>query len=321
MRKPALFPLLAGGAGRLFQRRARRSDSPIGLALMHHEVAPEQGGPGELVPALGADLFRAQLEHLKRNYEVVPLRELVARAQNRSPGDPIPVAITFDDDLANHAKVAAPILEEFGFPATFFLCGNSLRGPSPFWWQDLQMILDQGPDAWSDLRRELAETWSWAGIDGKVSNFTDTIESSPPRQRDAIAARLHELAGPRPLDEGLSAEAVKSLVRGGFEIGFHTFHHYSLQALDADQLDLAMREGLDELADVAGYRPTSIAYPFARGDLRIADAAQRAGFELGFVAGHAPTRADQHPLLLARVIAWTDSRGVFDWALGRVTSA
>jgi peptidoglycan/xylan/chitin deacetylase (PgdA/CDA1 family) len=289
---------------------------------MHHEIAPTQGDPSrDIVPALGASLFREQLEHLGRHYEVVPLHELVTRAQNRSPGGRLPVALTFDDDLSGHASIAAPILEEFGFPATFFLSGNCLGGASPFWWQDLQVILNRGAGAWSTLGRELANHWAWVGLDGRIKDLTHTIEALPPDHRDAVAARLRELAGPVPLDEGLSAEAVKSLVRRGFEVGFHTLRHYRLETLDGEDMDRAMREGIDELEDVVGYRPTAIAYPHGKADLRVAESAQRAGFQLGLTSEGAATSPEQHPLLLARVVAWTDSLGIFVWALGRVAHA
>jgi peptidoglycan/xylan/chitin deacetylase (PgdA/CDA1 family) len=290
--------------------------------ILHHEIAPTQGdGSRELVPALGQDLFRAQLEHLGKHYDVVPLQELRAEAGARSWGDRIPVALTFDDDLSRHLSVAAPILEEFGFPATFYLCGNSLRGSSPFWWQDLQVILNRGPEAVADMKRELAGEWSWARLNGRTEDLTDTIEASPPQQRDAIAARLRDLAGPDRLDDGLSAEDVKSLVGRGFEVGFHTRHHYSLQSLDAKSLDKAMQEGIDELEEAAGYRPTSIAYPYANADLRIAEAAERAGFQLGVIGKQIVATPDQHPLLVPRFVGWTDTIGTFVWGLGRVTSA
>jgi peptidoglycan/xylan/chitin deacetylase (PgdA/CDA1 family) len=294
----------------------------MGLVLMYHEIAPTQGDPNrDVLPALGVDLFRQQLEHLERHYEVVPLRELVTRARSRSSGDRLPVAVTFDDDLSRHATVAAPILEEFGFTATFFLCGNTLKAPSPFWWQDLQVILDRGPDAWASLQRELAETWPWAALDGRRSDLTNTIEASPPELHDAIVRRLRELAGSDLLDEGLPAAAVKSLAAAGFEVGFHTLRHYRLETLAGDSLDRAMQEGLDQLTEVIGYRPTAIAYPHAKADLRVADSAQRAGFELGFLVGDTATRPEQHPLLLARVGAATDSLPTFKWLLGRAANS
>jgi len=317
-----LIPRVAGQAGRLLERRSSRSPGAFGIVLLHHEIAPEQGNDGEeVVPALGEEIFRAQLEHLGRHYEVVALADLVERARNRGAGDRIPAAITFDDDLSRHLSVAAPILEEFGFPATFFLCGNSLQGPSSFWWQDLQLILNRGPDGREELHRELAEEWSWAKLNGNISDLTDTIESSTPQQRDAIAAVLRKLAGPERLDDGLSAADVKKLADRGFEIGFHTRHHYSLQSLTEKELEREMREGLDELEAASGRRPTSIAYPYAKADLRIADAARKAGFELGVIGKGIVATPEHHPLLVPRWVAYADSIGMFVWSLGRTTGA
>jgi peptidoglycan/xylan/chitin deacetylase (PgdA/CDA1 family) len=272
------------------------------------------------LPALGADLFRAQLEHLRDRYAVVPLRELTQRAAERSPGDPLPVAITFDDDLANHAEVAAPMLTEFGFPATFFLCGRTLDGPSTLWPQDLQAILNNGSSV-SEVQQALAKDWPWARLDGKLGDLIQTIEALPPEQRDAVAAKLREQSGSAPIDSGLPTAAVKDMVDAGFEIGFHTFDHYAPQTLDDAQLEGAMNDGLDQLAAVTGYRPTSIAYPHGKADLRVAGAAQVAGFERGFIGAHAAATPEQHPLLTARVVGWTESLDEFAWALARLSSA
>lgn len=82
-----------------------------------------------------------------------------------------------------------------------------------------------------------------------------------------------------------------------------------------------MREGIDELENVIGYRPTAIAYPHAKADLRIAAAAQQAGFDLGVVCRHAATTERQHPLLIDRVSALTTSLGSFALALARLSAA
>ncbi len=312
--------LLRAGAGRAFERRARGSDRAMGLVLMYHEIAPTQGDPAhDVLPALGADLFRAQLEHVRDNYEVVALRDLLARAGARGSGDRLPLAITFDDDLARHVTVAAPLLDEFGFTATFFLTGATMAGPSPFWWQDLQVLVDRGPDAWAKLRREIATVWPWGEIEGRRSDFTNTIEAAPPDLHDAIAAKLRELAGDEISEQGMTAGQIKEMAAHGFEIGWHTRRHYRLETLAGDRLDEEMQDGLAELGDVLGRRPTSIAYPHAKADMRVAAAAQRAGLELGFLVGDTATGPDQHPLLLARVGGATDSLATFKWVLGRAS--
>lgn len=318
-RRQELSSALATRVSRRWVRKARRSARSVGLILVHHEIS-ETGGDWsrDVVPSLGKDLFRAQLEYLSSQYEVVPLREIAAQAQERSPGQRLPIALTFDDDLSCQTSIVAPMLESFGFPATFFLTGNSLNGGSSFWWQDLQVVADRDAGSATSLRRELADKWPWARLDAGIHELAQTIEALPPDERDAVAARLRELAGPDSLDAGLGPEAVKSLARRGFEVGFHTRRHYSLPTLDTKQLDAAMREGVDELEAVIGYRPTSIGYPHGKADLRVAESAQRAGFKIGVTGRFGSTGPEQHPLLLDRIEGRTDSLGHFAWSLGRV---
>ena len=80
-----------------------------------------------------------------------------------------------------------------------------------------------------------------------------------------------------------------------------------------------MHEGLDELEAVIGHRPTAIAYPHAKADVRIAAAAQLAGFEIGLVCRHGRASDHQHPLLLDRVNALIESPGRFALGLARIS--
>jgi len=55
-------------AASLLRRRSRGSDLKVGLVLVHHEVATEQGTPGrDVVPAQSTSLFEGQLDHLRRH--------------------------------------------------------------------------------------------------------------------------------------------------------------------------------------------------------------------------------------------------------------
>jgi peptidoglycan/xylan/chitin deacetylase (PgdA/CDA1 family) len=324
---------VATGVSGLWVRRTRRSDLPVGLILVQHEISETDGDwTREVMPALGKDKFKAQLEYLGRHYDVVPLREITTRVRERARGDRLPVALTFDDDTSSQASIAGPMLERFGFPATFFLTGNSLNGGSPFWWQDLQVVAERDGDSGASLRRELAEQWPWAGLEppgqGHVREpgpglreLAQTIEGLHPDERDAVAMRLRELAGTDTLDPGLSPDAVKKLAGAGFEIGFHTRRHYALPTLAEAELDLAMTEGIEDLEAVVGYRPTSICYPHGKADLRVAEAAQRAGFEIGVTGRFGVVRPGQNPLLLDRIEGRSTSQGQFAWTLSRAAMA
>ncbi len=263
------------------------------MALVYHSVGEPPGDLSrELVPALASRLFAEQVSYLSTHYRPVPASRLLEAASERRPGEPFPVAITFDDDLRSHVEIAAPILMRAGAPATFFLTGACLRGPHRFWWERLQeardLDLDLGPLGLGSPRADIHEL-------GRA------IEVLPPRRIDELDAALARLVCPDPGDAGLRGEDVAALVADGFEIGFHTRRHYRLPGLAAADLDAAMVEGRAELAEAAGVSLRSIAYPHGRANARVAAAARAAGFSAGFTGAPGPVTPASDPLLLCRV--------------------
>ena len=88
------------------------------------------------------DVARAQLEHVRRRYRPVKLRELTSAIERRRPGEQFPVAISFDDDSREHVERAAPLLRGLGLHATFFLSGPE-PGGAP-WWESVNLALEAG---------------------------------------------------------------------------------------------------------------------------------------------------------------------------------
>jgi peptidoglycan/xylan/chitin deacetylase (PgdA/CDA1 family) len=301
-----LLKLVGLPLAHLVRRGAELSSRRAGVALVYHRVGEPAGHPGrELVPALGTALFSAQVDHLKRRYRVVVASQLLAAARDRRRGDPFPVAITFDDDLAAHAEVAAPILREAGATATFFVSGASLGGPHRFWWERLQAAVD--------ARLELAGL-GLAG--GSIHEVGRQIQEMLPHERDEVDATLAELVGPDPEDSGLRADAVREIADSGFEVGFHTRRHDQLTSLDEDGLRDAMRSGIAELADVVGDPIRTIAYPYGSAGASVADAAREAGFEAGFITSKTAVTETSDPLLLGRIPASYRSVGELAFDVG-----
>jgi peptidoglycan/xylan/chitin deacetylase (PgdA/CDA1 family) len=287
--------------GRLAARAARRFVGHAGIALVYHRV----GSPGgderyELSPALDSGLFEEHLRHLRANYRVVPPSQLFDIASDRRPGERVPVAITFDDDLSSHVDVVVPALVRAGLPAAFFLCGTSVDTPQAFWWQDLQTLVDERRlpfrlSAWPDLDLGPAAR----GLPGAIHDVAERIERLGPKARDAVASELRALTdGERG---GLSASDVREIAAAGFEIGFHTRRHYLLPTLDDSALRSAMREGRDRLEVLAGGRLKMIAYPHGKADERVAAAARAEGYERGFTAWAFPVGPTTDPLLTGRL--------------------
>lgn len=281
--------------------------------MVWHGVAERADEPAAHVsPSVATAVFTAQLEAIARSYEVVRLPDLPSAVQRRAPGARLPVALTFDDDLASHAEIAAPLLERFGLPATFFLTGATLERPAAFWWDDLQVVFDRDP---GQLESELGP---WRRDQG-IHALAGWITGLQPERRAEVAARLHRLAGAQP-PPGLPADRVRWMASAGFEIGFHTLRHDSTLTLDDRGLEKAMTEGRDELVAAAGSAVSTLAYPHGRADARSATAARAAGLDLGVVTGGAAVRPGDDRLLLSRVDGWTRSSAEMNLRLARATA-
>lgn len=283
---------------------SRLSNRRVGLVLVYHAVAERNGDSArELVPAHGADVLEDQLRRLVSRYRVVRAVDLLDAVRDRRRGDRLPVAVTFDDDLASHAEMAAPILRRAGVPATFFLCGATLDGPFTFWWQRLQRA--------ADLGRLLP-----FGADA-IHEQAGRIEAMSPEERAAVVERLASELGPEPADDGLRAAQARELVTAGFDVGFHTLRHDRLTGLEDAALAAALTDGRAEIEALVGRTLEAISYPHGKADRRVADAARHAGFAFGFTGRYEPVAGDSEPLELGRIEPTFDDGARFELQLQR----
>ena len=283
----------AGAHAEVLRRLAEWRPRIAGVVLVYHRV----GNPTELDRGVGAEVFRQQLRHLARAFRVVPAANILDAAASRRPRQRFPVAVTFDDDVASHVRIAAPALRAAGVPATFFLTGRTLESPAPFWWDDLERSHREPPP----LREAAAE-----------------IEALSPEEREVHVARLRQTAPPGG-DPGLSRADVSELART-FEIGFHTRTHDPVATVPDAGLAAFVEDGRDALAEAAGTRILSFAYPHGRADERAAAAVRAAGYERAFTGAATPVGPGTDRFLIPRFAAATSLDG-FRLQLARATAA
>jgi peptidoglycan/xylan/chitin deacetylase (PgdA/CDA1 family) len=274
-----------------------------GLVLVYHDVTPEpgsvSGGPVQVTPR---HAFAAQMRHLRRAYRVVGVYVVLAAAAGRRRGARFPVAVTFDDDLPSHVDVAMPVLVGLRMPAMFFVGGRGLAAAGELWWETLGRALAAGLA--DDLARDLGID-APAGSDDTGASvawaLAERVLELAPDEREAWRQRLESRLGEPPEVHRLTQSGLRALVEAGFELGFHTRRHENLVQLDDTELAGALSEGRDDLADIAGRALTALAYPYGRVDERVARAASRDGFELGFTTREECVTPRTDPMQIGRV--------------------
>ena len=201
-------------AARVQLEMARRSTSIGPWCCVPRDRSRLRGSAPRPRPRAGASVFRDQLDHLARRYEVVPCGAPVAASTPDLPAD----GYRWRSPSTTTCGVIATTLRRrcpsTGLPATFFLTGRTLDGPDPFWWQDLQALADRRPRGLADVRDRLAPQWPWAPrrrASCTTSPDHRRAAAGPEGRRGGTAARrCHR----RRADPGLPSGAVPR-ARGG----------------------------------------------------------------------------------------------------------
>lgn len=127
---------------------ATAGDSIRVPVLVYHSIAQHHVGQTGEQRELDVDTaaFRAQMSYLARQrYHVISLEELVDALEGRRTVPANAVVITFDDGWKDQFEDALPILEQYGFTATFFVYTGAIgNGPAFMTWDDLRVLQRAG---------------------------------------------------------------------------------------------------------------------------------------------------------------------------------
>lgn len=105
------------------------------IILLYHRVTDEvdfltKGMGGAHTSKVN---FRKHIQFLKKNYHIVPLRELSSLLKTRDKNTAVYIAITFDDSFRDIYLNAFPILKKHKVPATIFLMTDYIDGHKLMW--------------------------------------------------------------------------------------------------------------------------------------------------------------------------------------------
>ncbi len=295
----------------------RARPTPAGnrlVVLTYHRVLPVRGALDYALPpmAMPRDEFDAQMAHLARRYDPLPLGEAAERlARGTLPAHA--VAVTFDDGYGDNYRYAFPILRKHQIPASIFVVTGALDRRTPFWWdsvaQAVECIAFRGHagagalPAWlaarlaplqrGDRPREVAR-----GIVQELNRLDRTAREG------AVTALLAAAPSGAAAGDGLLTWAeVREMRRGGIEFGSHTVSHAFLDELPFAEARREIEESLDRLAAELGEPPQLFAYPRGRVAEPVRAVLRGAGVTVAVTTELGDNRAGDDLLALRRLDA------------------
>jgi peptidoglycan/xylan/chitin deacetylase (PgdA/CDA1 family) len=256
---------------------------------------------------------------VKANFNVLPLGEAVrALREDRLPQRAL--CVTFDDGYADNYRIALPILQRLGLPATFFVATGFLDGGCMFNDAVIEAVrhaqcaeLDLADVALG--RHPLASDEQRSRAIGRILGRLRYFQLD--RRQDA-ALEIARRAGVRvPTNLMMRAEEVGALHAAGMELGAHTVTHPILAEVSAERAREEMAAGRDRLEEITGAKVHVFAYPNGKPlrDYRRehAEFARDLGFEAAVSGAWGAARPGDDLFQLPRFTPW--DRGNFRFGL------
>ncbi|MSO93928.1 MAG: hypothetical protein EXQ86_11095 [Rhodospirillales bacterium] len=220
-------------------------------------------------------------KHLEKNAFARVLRSLQARGvpvslelviQHHQTGTPLPpraFAITFDDGFENNLTVAAPVLDDFGIPATFYMTTDFIERNRMSWTDRIEWAIEQVSAA------TLRLPWGTRAFKtaAEARAVLDEIRGHAKQDRsidpNVLATDIQRQLGfpetwssDDPLDRKLDWRQVKQLAADPlFTVGGHSHSHAILSFLAPEALDREIDESCRLLDEKAGLAPRHYSYP------------------------------------------------------------
>lgn len=273
--------------------------------LVYHRFTPgEQSVPHRV----NAAAFAWQLDTLMRDFEVISLKECVARFHRAGRWPRGSAVLTIDDGYRDMYEVAWPELAKRNVPATLFVTTEFVDGKLWLWPDRLQYALDRtvcvnctiqlaGEAVSLSLNTEQARSRAW-------QMFSDHCIALPDNERLSFIRQVELLLGGEPPSAppaeyaAVTWEQLREMRAGNIEIGGHTMTHPILSKIDVALLDKEIGGCRQRIEEKLSAEVHSFCYPNSGpGDINeaVIAAVSRAGYS-GAVFGTNLARWDRYQI-------------------------
>ena len=244
----------------------------VASILMYHSVPSADEQPWiDPRNCLSAEQFEAQMQFLAKRRHVVSVDELTKQLMAGEPIRRGTVAITFDDGYLNNLRVAAPILQKYGLPATLYLATAYVNAGENQWIDTLYSAFRARSRHRLSLemvnRRVVWDLAQVAECEAAYRAIASYLIECLPAERRAILQMIDEQLSPTAYPPRLTMtwDEVREL-RSRFPnitLGVHTANHIDLRT-HSDRTDKEMSLSISQVLNETGERPQHLAFPYNR---------------------------------------------------------
>jgi peptidoglycan/xylan/chitin deacetylase (PgdA/CDA1 family) len=252
--------------------------------------------------------FLAQVERLRRDYDIVSLGDAFSDAPSARPR----VVLTFDDGHSGWHEHLLPIALREALPVTLYVATGHVQSGVPYWFDAVVNALQTAEPLTLDARAAGLGRITLNAERGqanwlRISALLEAMKAQEPAARDALAERIvaATTACRRPPFHALrplTVAQVRELAQSRWvTIGSHSHGHQLLDRIGLDAARDSIAQSMALLAEWGGRPVTHFAYPNGNYNAALAAALPALGLASAVTTKHGLWRRDGSRFELPRV--------------------
>lgn len=280
--------------------------------VMYHYVRDLVHSRYPKIHGLQIELFREQVQFLKKNYNFVTVEQILDAYENNSVRDlpEHPVLLTFDDAYKDHFDFVFPYLEHEHIQGAFYAPVKAVTENTVLDVNKIHFILASTPEEkLSQLLGELKYQLDYYRKDWNLHNYDYYFDKLAvanrfdPKEIIFIKRLLQVELDERlrkiitndvfqkvvGMDEGMfsrelymSMDQIKCMVDNGMHFGSHGYDHYWLNSLSKDKQTFEIQKSLEFIKEIGGDTDNwTICYPYGAYDEDTISILKENGCKLG----------------------------------------
>jgi len=255
--------------------------------------------------------FEYQIQSFASTARIISLQEYLDHVKEGKPLQENSIVLTFDDGYKDNLTIAAPILQKYGIPATFFITTGYIGTGRMKWEDQLSCLIRRSKKEVISIKLSTHEIFFKVGSEKEKLKVIDALVNilSHLSQTD----KLHILNEIRiqsqvncddQADIMLSWEDVRELAgTPGFSIGSHAVTHRHLSQTQAHDIIFEVASSKEHLEKEISYPVTLFAYPYGDYNHTAITALQQSGYSCAVTLEYGQNSITSDPFRLKRVQA------------------
>jgi len=258
-----------------FHRIARLLNRNKVIILMYHaftEKTQFDGIANYHHQNLNIDIFRKQIDYLKKNYRIISLPEFIESVHSKGKTPQNSVIITIDDGYRSNYLLAFPVLKESQTPATIFITTSFVDNKLPLWADRIEYAINITSKPKLELEYEKL-SFDLTSKEMKIAcdkAIKSILKLDVQEQRDKIVENIEAILNAKlsindatdEIYQPLSWNEINEMLQSGFvSIGSHTHSHFILSKCSPQTAENELRLSKKIIEDKTANKCDLFCYP------------------------------------------------------------